>query len=145
MDEDTTKDESEYPKPAGNGTSSCDGYKVEARFSGNEPIELCGQIFDNRWRQVKFKESPVGVRPAPAYLLQEFMSRGLLCYSSAQALRWWLQSNADTSSPFGGICLDTKLIKHRLVTEFKCEAVSEHDLIGGENRSNCIPDWGKKE
>ncbi len=135
--------EEDYPKSRGSSNTSCEGYTVEARFVGDKPVELSGQLFDNRWRQVDFVESKIGVPAAPQYLLHDFRLKGLLGYSSAQALRWWMHAAADNNSPFGGLCLETKLVKHQLLTTSKCEAISEHCLIGGEDRSNCIPDWGK--
>ncbi len=132
---------SEYPQKAGSSTATTRGYMVFARHTSDHPVKLGDQIFDNRWRRVNFKEGEFGVPIACAYNMPDFAKHGLLGYSAAQALRWWFQASADVH--FDGMCLETKLVEHELITTHECNAVSEHCLIGGEDRTNCLPDWGK--
>ena len=135
-------EENEYPQNAGNGSMRMTAYTVEARLNTSEPREIAGRIFDKRWRKVHFDQAKVGVPIASPLHLHEFRQVNVMEYSSAQALRWWLHAIADTSSIAGGLCLETKLVKHKIESTYKCEAVSDHKLISGEDRSNCMPDWG---
>lgn len=135
--------ESEYPSPAGSGSRTMDGYKVSARYCSDTPMELCGQLFDNRWQIVQFDKAPLGVPIADPYSARILGERGLLGYAAAQALRWWFHANAEALRIGGGLCLETKLVKHTISASFECVAMSEHELIGGGDRSNCMPDHRK--
>lgn len=139
------EEDSEYPKQKGQGSGSCGGYTVEARSMSDTPMQLGKQIFDNRWRQAQFDKGIIGVPSGlDRYSLSEMATAGLLQYSSAQALRWWLHANAEAELGMG-LCLETKLIKHTVEFAHEVNAVSEHCLITGEDRSSLYPDWGKKD
>ena len=107
-------------------------------------MEMCGQLFDNRWQIVQFNKSPLGVPVADPYMAPILEERGLFGYAAAQALRWWFHANAVASRIGGDLCLETKLVKHTVATAFECSAVSEHEFIGGEDGSNRTPDCGKE-
>jgi hypothetical protein len=116
-------------------------YTVEARYATSRPVQIANQIFDNRWRTVQYVDSPIGV-PTAHPIRRQTQQHGMYGYSAAQALRWWLHAEADAS--MNGICLETRLIKHEITYSSKAVAVSQHCIIGGDDRSNCVPDWGKK-
>lgn len=124
---------------------SCSGtesaYSVEARYKYHEPMQLGEQIFDNRWRRVHFRESVIGV-PACASHQRRTKECGLLGYAAAQALRWWVHATAEASAG-GALCLETRLVSHKITYSHKVEATGVYGHIHGEDRSNCIPDWGK--
>ena len=137
-------DETEYPKSAGSHSSKMTGWTVEARYNYSEPTEIGGQLFDNRWRRVRFNESVIGVPIAAEYNARIYAEHNVLGYPAAQALRWWFHAVATAEKTGGGLCIETKLVKHVIETSSKCEAVSEHDIIGGDDRSNIMPDWGSE-
>src|SRR5690606_9220355 len=102
------------------------------------------QLFDQRWKRVKFDTIPlpVGVPSGPPSLSGLRDKLGLYSYQAAQALRWWFHANAAAS--WNDLCLETRLVKHRVKYSYECEAISAHAVIGGDDRSNVMPDWGKK-
>lgn len=126
------------------GTSGGTCYTVEARYNSHEPKEFGGQIFDNRWRQVNFARAAIGVPAGNRALDWVALEHGYLGYAAAQALRWWFHAHADAEGFGGGLCLETRLVKHKYSVDYKIEPTSAHEHIHGEDRSNCIPDWGEK-
>jgi len=133
--------EEDYKRERGNGSGTETGYTVEARYSYNNPVQIGGQLFDNRWRQVSFEKSEIGIPSAPRYQ-HHVIEHGLLGYTAAQALRWWLHAQADADG-VSGLCLETRLISHKISYTHKIEAIAAHNHIHGGDRSNCVPDWGK--
>ena len=137
-------EETGYPSPKGSEGGTKTGYTVEARQGGKEPKQIAGQIFDNRWRKVIFEKGEIGVPPANPLFAKHLLHYDLLGYSAAQALRWWLHAVADGATyGMAGIMLETKLVKHKIEYESKCNAISEHKIISGEDRSNLMPDYGE--
>ena len=129
--------EPEYNREKITASGEDSAYTVEARYAYPQPVEIAGQIFDNRWRQVQFTQGPICV-PGESFARHRELF-GMLGYAQAQALRWWLHAEAGTLK---GICLETRLIKHKIKYSSEAVAVSQHCLVGGEDRSNCIPDLG---
>ena len=137
-------EENEYPVAQGNEGGTTIGYKVMARYCGNDPKEIAGQIFDERWRVVQFEEGQIGVPSVSPLHARHLLRYNLKGYSAAQALRWWLHAVADnTEIGMSGMMLETKLVKHKIEFESKCEAISEHKIISGEDRSSWMPDYGE--
>lgn len=135
------KVELDYPKKGSSGSSTDHGYSVEARLNYRTPKEIAGHILDNRWQTLQFDKHPAGV-PTHGSFRESLGRANLLGYSAAQALRWWFHAIADAT--FDGICLETKLVQHVVRESHSVEAISEHMLIRGEDRSSSIPDWGNK-
>jgi hypothetical protein len=132
--------EAEYERGKITASGEDSAYTVEARYAYTSPVEIAGQLFDNRWRQVVLYEGAIGV---PCEMLAKHRERfGMLGYAQAQALRWWLHAEAD--SFMNGLCLETRLIKHEIKYSSEAVAVSQHCVIGGEDRSNCVPDWQQR-
>ncbi len=127
---------SDYPQDAGKTSSVCPAYSVEARYNYHESKKIGDQIFDNRWRRVIFDTGPIGI-PIAVVRHAELKNYSLFNYSAAQALRWWLHAKADVT--MDGFCLETKLVKHEIQSESKCRAMSEHEIISGEDRSSSRP------
>lgn len=132
--------DSDYKRDRGSGSGQETAYAVEARYNAASPVSIGEQIFDNRWREVVFPKGPIGVPGRPWN--EQSMKLRLLGYSQAQALRWWLHAEAD--STMSGICLETRLIKYEVSHSHKAVAVSQHCIVGGEDRSNFVPDYGIK-
>jgi hypothetical protein len=85
-------------------------------------------LLDQRWQRLRFVTSHIGV---PDGLSYNYAARacGLLGYSAAQALRWWFHAQADAET-FGGLGLETRIIKHHVEYSYKEIAESAHVLIG---------------
>lgn len=128
------------PHSRGSGTET--GYKVEARYNFNQAVKISDFIIDNRWRQIDFPKATNGVPQAPFYQ-RHTLEHGYLSYAAAQALRWWLHAEAESDG--GGLCLETRIVKYKIAHSYEITRVAEHMRIGGDDRSNCIPDWGKAE
>jgi hypothetical protein len=131
-----------YQRDIAHGTSSRPAYFVEARMNYSEPMMIGKQIFDNRWRRVTFDRGEIGV-PAHRPFEHRMDEHQLLTYPASQALRWWLHAAAEVD--FKGTCLESRLVRVHVSESYKIEAVSTHEHIQGEDRSNCIPDWGSKK
>lgn len=129
-----------YDRRRGAGRGTEVGYTVEARYNGLHPIQVGHQLFDLRWQQVDFKKSELGVPAAPPYR-RRVLENGMLGYPAAQALRWWLHAVAE-EMPFS-LGLESRIVAHKISYEYSIETVAAHDLVAGEDRSNCIPDWNK--
>ena len=124
-----------YKREKGSGSGTEIGYTVEARYNYHSPTQIGGQIFDNRWRQVKFEQSSVGVPTCPRYQ-RHVAEQGMLGYAAAQALRWWLHANAVAEQGMA-LCLETRIISHKITYNHKIEAQAAYEHVHGEDRSNC--------
>ncbi len=125
-----TPEERPYPYETSYCSGVENGWTVEARYVYPEPKVLGKQIFDNRWRAVDFQTSPIGI-PACNFSNRFGLHLGLLPYESAQALRWWFiaQINEDGA---GALCMETRIVKHRVEYTLSSKAVSSHDNLGGD-------------
>lgn len=119
-----------------NGTTP--GYYVEAMSTSNWPEHVGKQVFDTRWRRVSFDEAVVGVPVAKSCYRPIMAMAGVYSYEAAQALRWWFHASAES-----GICLRSRIVKCAVKYSVEVERVSEHCEIGGDDRSNFMPDWNK--
>jgi hypothetical protein len=130
--------EEDYRTQKGRTEGTMIGYTVEARYNYHTPIQLGNQLFDERWREVRFEDGHgVGIPNSPSD--HKLLKSGLRGYAAAQALRWWVHAAADADMSY--FCLETRLVKHELKYNQSVEAVSVHDVVGGENRSHIMPDW----
>lgn len=130
-----------YPKDGGSQSGSSWGYSVEARQNSSRPVVIGEQIFDNRWKRVHFQNGSMGVPTAKSYEWA-VVQAGLFSYQAAQALRWWFHAEAENTAG-GGICTESRIVKHEIKYSISEKAVSHHELIQGYDRSNTLPDWGK--
>ncbi len=118
-----------------------DGWSVEVRYAYHDPVEIAGVLLDNRWRPLIPIPSPVGVPRGPRYWAAIHEMTNTFSYASAQALRWWFHAIAESN--FDGICLESRLVRHRIKHSYSSQAESVHGRIGGDDRSNSMPDWGR--
>lgn len=100
--------------PTGSGTTNV--YTVEARYNYHEPTTLCGQQFDNRWREVQFERSTIGV-PSNTFPLD---LSGFYSFNAAQALRYWFLAQATMSA--GAFCIETRLVRHKAKYSYEVKA-----------------------
>ena len=108
------------------------GYIVEAMYDFYAPVQIGGQIFDKNWRQVKFTriETGVGVPIYPKHSIY-LESHGLLGYSAAESLRWWLL--AITEGEHGTtICLNTRIVSCKINYSQNVEAKEVVGLMSGD-------------
>lgn len=126
-----------------NGTMHA--YAVEARHNFSEGIIVAGQAYGQRWKRVHFAESPApfGVPQGKRYEAPELLATGLHSYAAAQALRWWFHAEADMG-PLGALCLETRIVQYEVKYSCSWKPLTVHEHIHGEDRSNMMPDWGKK-
>lgn len=125
----------EFPRDESEGSGGCDAYSVEARHSFREPLNINGQWFHKDWKRVRFDKVPEGFGVPNKLHAHEAESHGLLTWQTANAMRWWLHASSDA------ICLDTRIVRHRVEWSHKIVAVSAHHTVGGEDRSSIMPDW----
>ena len=136
----TTAHEPEaFPQQGSSGSCTTPCYSVQARYTYMEPKEVGGVIYHKDWRTVPFEKSQVGV---PNNTHSDAANNlGLLSYQSAQALRWWFHA----SLGYGDLCFETRILKHVVKHSYSEEIVGAFDHVGGENRSNLMPDWNNGE
>jgi hypothetical protein len=122
--------EPDYVRKISSGSATEMAYTVEARMDGPTPETVGGQIFDNRWRRVKFEPAAGGVPAAPDYA-RRTLEHGMLGYAGAQALRWWL--HAETYKLAGGAqwALETRLVRHKITSTYAIDAVAAVEPIDG--------------
>lgn len=136
--------ESEYPKDGQSHSGTTNGYSVQARYNYPEPKQFGDIILHREWKTIYFpKSNTIGV-PTGNSLDWAANQLGLLSYPAAQALRWWFHANAEAEI-LGSLCLETRIVKHKVEYSIKEQKVSDHQYIGGDDRSNILPDWGKKD
>lgn len=140
-------EEPEFPKePTSKGTSSGNGYKVEARYNCGRPQMVCGRILNKEWVTIHFQEGEaVGIPVDFGYGEHgvAMKSKGLLTYQASEALRWWFHASARVEH--NDICLETRIVKYEVKTTHSIRAISSHKNIGEEDsRTGVMPDWGVK-
>lgn len=139
-----TDKENEYPKKGQSQSGTNHAYSVQARYDYPEPKVFGDIILHKEWKTIYFPKSrDVGV-PTGNALDWAGNQMGLMSYQAAQALRWWFHANAEAEI-LGSLCLETRIVKHKVEYSIKEEAISDHEYIGGDDRSNVMPDWGKKD
>lgn len=128
----------EYPSEQASSTENLVGYKVEARMNYIQPTMIGNQIFDKEWRVVHYekREDGLGI-PADGWPAVKLNEHNIYGFAAAQALRWWLHAAADSAGH--GLCLESRLVKHTLTITTKLTAVSNHEVVGSEDRTNCMP------
>lgn len=134
----------EFPRKASNGSGSMKGYSVEARYAYPSPKMFAGNLLDARWSTVQFVETipPFGVPNGRRYSEPWLRNTGLYTYQAAQALRWWFLAAAEAE--FSVLCIETRLVEHDIVYSYGSTATKPVALIGGDDRSSIMPDWGKQ-
>lgn len=137
----TEEPKPEFPQQPSTHNGNTVGYTVEARCAFHEPRSIAGVLLGKEWKRLTFEKAPApfGVPIAPPWHNAIFGMLSLYEYSAAQALRWWFHANADASME--GICLETRIVAHSVKYSMSSTAISEHALIGGEDRTSVVPDW----
>lgn len=124
--------EDDYITNRGNGSGTSVGYTVEAKYDYPAPVQIGDQLFDNRWRNVSFSKSPIGVPCTD----DELNEHGLMTYTQANALRWWFHAQANAEHK--GWVLVTRLISHKLEKTWKVTATEAHEIHGGDGNESTI-------
>lgn len=126
-------EEQDYPYDGNSCSGTDEGWTVEARYVYPSPLVFGEQIFDSRWKSVDFYKSPIGVPSGNENYMNRFAAlMGLLPYKSAQALRWWFLAELGRDGISGGLCLETRLVRHEVKYSVSSKAVSAHDNLGGD-------------
>ena len=122
------------------GSGSFPAYSVEARdtYGPARADIIPGIQLDTVWRPVSFQRAQAGVPIGPSYSADIMERCGVMSYPAAQALRWWLHAQAEAGKT-SGLCLETRLVEHRVKYSITHTAVSVHAVIGGDDRSSMRP------
>jgi hypothetical protein len=144
----TTKPEFPRETRSSRHGGSEQGYAVEARCSLKAPINVAGLLLGDKWAEVNFKQSSVGVPGAPMHSILPVV--GLLSYAAAQALRWWMHANSEASEGrFGeSMGLETRIVCYEIKLDFSAHAVSADTPVGwteatGIRRSSQVKEASK--
>lgn len=129
----------EFPSKGSSGSGTEVAFSVQARLAYIEPRQVAGHLLDTRWTTLHFEKSPIGVPTKPQL---SSVNHGLLSYQAAQALRWWFLAQADVE--FSCLCIETRIVEHKITYSFTETAQRAGDLIGGDDRSNIMFGWGEK-
>ena len=114
--------EEDYKTIKSKGSSTSTGYTVEARFFMRDAEIIMQQIYDDKWRQVEFDQSAIGV-PMSRFHHHELLEHGLFSFSAAQALRWWFHAQAEIECMGGAPGLQTRLVQHRVTYTNEVKAI----------------------
>lgn len=109
----TDECENKLNKPGQSGSGSGAGYSVEARYNYVEPVTIDGITLDNRWRRIWFSEGSAGI-PAYGRTGRGLRETNLYSYEGAQALRWWFIAIAGSQKMNTSLCLETRIVQHRV-------------------------------
>lgn len=133
----------DFPRKRTSGNGGVIAYSVEARYAYPDAKVFAGNLLDARWRTVQFEKAmpPVGVPVGRSYNSPWLQQTGLFEYQAAQALRWWFLAIAEAEFSCG--CIETRLIEHKIEYSYASTANKPVALVGGDDRSNIMPDWGK--
>jgi hypothetical protein len=103
----------------GSGTSTTEGYMIEARSTISPHVKLGTYIFTKEWSFVETIEGWPGV---PNHLWSNTArQRGILTYAAAQALMAWAAASCENSMAIG---LEFRLVR------FKCEETYKVTRLG---------------
>ena len=116
--------EDTWPLKETSGQTSGYGYSVEARAADYEPANIAGQLFDLRWKRVKFQEVPPDLGVPSSNCIAH--RHHLLDYAQAEALRWWFVAQANAQRGMG-FSIETRIVKHAIRESYSVEAVSASD------------------
>jgi hypothetical protein len=131
-----------FPKSNGSGSGTDVAYSVEARLAYPTPRMVCGHLLDARWQRVEFEKSRTGI-PVKDRLFPVHNTLGLFGYQAAQALRWWFLAQADVE--FSCLCIETRLIEHKVQYSYSGTAERACAIIAGEkDRSHIMPEPAPK-
>lgn len=132
--------EESYDRNRGSGSGTAPAYTIEARCT-SRPKKVGDIILDKEWRNIDFTRGNYGV-PLSRFNRYIYEQCGMFNYQAAQALRWWFHAELE-NEPLGGLCIDTRLVKHLIKYSYSAEAIGQHDIVDGKDRSNIMPDGNK--
>lgn len=119
--------------PIGGLSGTTTGYTVEARYNYAEPRQFGDIILHKDWRPLQFHKSPIGVHPFgqrhSGSIQRE--SLGLFGYSAAEALRWWFISECEMQEGYSTLCLETRIVAHKITYALSATALEAKSVISG--------------
>jgi hypothetical protein len=128
----------DFPKEGSAASGSDTAYTVEVRLAYYVPQIRVGRLLDTRWQTIDFETARTGV-PIARGIFPTYDTLGLLSYQAAQALRWWFI--AEAAKNYEHLCLETRLVEHKVAYSYKASAVRACAYVGGgEDRSNMFPE-----
>lgn len=133
----------EFPKKGASHNGDTIGYTVEVRYSYHQPQMVAGMLLGKEWQRLSVEKAmpPFGVPISAPWNSAIFGMLGLYDYPAAQALRWWFHANAHAGS-LGAICLESRIVAHRVRYSMSEEPVSERLEYGqaaaGSGQEGCL-------
>ena len=125
------------------GNSSHIGYVPEVRTSYHEPIFVGGQIVDSEWRQIKVEREYGLVGIPDGYFDAKLRENDLWGFTQAQAIRWWFMARADGERAMGSMCLETRLVKVKLLETYEKKSIGFSDSVDWRGKPIEIPEEAK--
>lgn len=112
-------------------------YYVDARWLGDDPIEIGGMLFYENWKRIRPTASGLLI-PIRNQNIGKYISAslGLLNYSAAEALRWNFCIECERKSEDKyDFPLQTRIVKTKIEFSVSETSISSHKLIDhGFNR-----------
>lgn len=119
-----------------NSESRVDGFRVEVRTCYHTPHMAAGQIIDAEWRtlQVKFGDDVMGIQCPDGPWTRRLKDHGLMTRNQAEAIRFWFLSIAEAERVSGALCIETRLVRHRLTETVTVTREEEMDALDYRGR-----------
>jgi len=134
----------EFPDKGESGSGSTVGYSVEARYAYYKPLPITEDFtLDLRWRRIPINtRGPIGVPDRNAWH-GDAIRYGLHSWEAAQALRWWFLADLETQRNLSTMCVETRIVEHKITYSFSVEATGATDPQ--DFRSDRFPSRKKPE
>ena len=121
-------------KPCRTGSGTTIGYSVEARMNYSRPETILGTAYDNRWQRVQIVAGDSGVPMKRSPALDHV---DLYSFETAEALRWWFIAAAEASRIGGSLCIETRLVRHRVEYSYSAKPVA---YVGARDGRGDMPE-----
>ena len=112
--------------PTGSGTAF--GYSFEARYNYHTPTTIGGIALNNRWQVIGHTDAKIGI-PRHRFRRFELEATHLLERNEAEGLRWWFICLADATETCGSLCLETRVVEHKIKYEYSAKPIAYIDAM----------------
>lgn len=116
----------------GRGQSKSTGYKVEVRTTSGSPVQLGDFVIDNVWRALPIRRGavPWGMNVPASVMDNELLQHDLVGRVAAEAHRWAFLASMEAERLAGALCIQTRLVKLELRTEYEIVEKGVSDPVG---------------
>lgn len=106
----------EFPRQRSKGIRNSKGYTVEARWTGDEPVNILGRLIGQEWIELSFDEEKLGLQNSGVFSTgAKYVN--LLEYYPAEVFRNWFISIAIDSMHSSH--LETRIVEHAIKIEYE--------------------------